>query len=85
MKLFIGTQEEPFYLPLFFRRFLERIPGHEVTGVNILPPFNSQDSWRQVVRDYFGLFGHAEFCRRGVMFAWHMAADAARRDRSSRA
>lgn len=78
MKLFIGTQEEPFYLPLFFQRLFERIPGHEVVGVNILPPFNSQDSWWQVLRDYYGLFGPTEFCRQGLLFTWHKAADVCR-------
>lgn len=83
MKIFIGTQEEPFYLPLFFSGLLEKITGHQIVGVNILPPFNSQSDWTGVIRDYWGMFGPQEFFVRGFIFSWHKMADTFHLDRIS--
>jgi hypothetical protein len=81
MKIFIATQEEPFYLPRFFANLLPRLSRHEIVGVNILPPFNSQHGWRDVLRDYWGFYGAAEFFRHGLLFAWRKAGAALRFDK----
>ncbi len=81
MKIFIATQEEPFYLPRFFADLLPRLARHEIAGVNILPPFNSQHGWTDVLRDYWGFYGPAEFVRHGALFAWRKVGAALRFDK----
>lgn len=71
MKLYILSQEEPFYLPLFWHRFLESLhEGHVIVGGAILPPFNGQSSWRDVVRDHWRLYGWHTFLRLVIAFCY---------------
>jgi methionyl-tRNA formyltransferase len=75
MKIFIATQEEPFYLPTFFDTLVKLVGSDNIVGVNILPPFNTQKNWLEVVTDYFAFFGFAEFVRRGIVFVALKIAD----------
>lgn len=77
MRVFIFTQEEPFYLPLFFLKLLPLIEQDhiDVVGSGVLLPFNSQDSWFGVLRDNLLLYGPITFFNMGLRFAWRKAQD----------
>jgi methionyl-tRNA formyltransferase len=69
LRIFFLTQEDPFYLPIFFSDFLKiRDAELNIVGVSVFDPFNSQANWRQVIRDFFLLYGLRAFLHQGMLF-----------------
>lgn len=86
MKVLIVTQEDPFYLPIFFREFFrlltadERSAGHgegeiEIVGVMIQRALGNRDS-RGLARRMLGLYGPVGFVRIGTRYAVRKAQNA---------
>ncbi|WP_157971651.1 methionyl-tRNA formyltransferase [Halorussus litoreus] len=71
----IVTQDDPFYVPLFFESFFSRLSdGIEVESIVELPSFD--ESGVELARRMFGFYGPVGFVRRGVEFAGRTALDA---------
>ena len=76
MKIFIVTQNDPFFLPKFFEIFLHLIDDDiEVIGVNILKPFNSHHSWYELLKKYYGYLGTKEFILLGSEYVIYLLAN----------
>lgn len=64
----VVTQDDPFYLPLFFESFFDAAPDAvEVADVTVLQSFD--ESFPALVRRMYGLYGPVNFIRRGVEYA----------------
>lgn len=75
MRVFVVTQDDPFYLPLFFRALFAEV-GEEVEIVRVfcLDPFD--ESFAALVGRMYRLYGPVNFVRRGVDFVARKATDA---------
>ncbi|MEF8973489.1 MAG: formyltransferase family protein [Haloarcula sp.] len=72
----VVTQDEPFYMPTFYRSFLDALDGSiTVEWVTILSTFD--ESLPDLVRRGYQLYGPAGFVRRGIGYAARTAADRA--------
>jgi methionyl-tRNA formyltransferase len=70
LRLHIITEEDPFYIPVFFREFLGHLPGagFVITGVDITPPLN-QKRPMTLARRLYDFYGPRDFCRLGFRYA----------------
>jgi len=75
MRVFVITQDDPFYLPIFFRHFLAAT-NEKVTidRVFCLDPFD--ESFVALVGRMYQLYGPVNFVRRGVSYVTRKASDA---------
>lgn len=72
MKLILVTQEDPFYLPIFFREFMPRaigLAGVTIAGVVVQKPLGKK-SQRALARQMFEFYGWAHFLRQSTVYAW---------------
>jgi methionyl-tRNA formyltransferase len=68
LRVCIVTQEDPFYIPLFFREFFARPSDeYEVVGVMIQPPLGTRTA-RALVRRMWSLYGTFGSIRIGVRY-----------------
>src|SRR5437868_5468745 len=76
LRIHIITEEDPFYLPVFFREFFARLSRHRfvVTGVDITPPLNQQ-SRQGLARKLYNFYGPVDFVRLGLRYAAVKAKD----------
>jgi methionyl-tRNA formyltransferase len=76
LRIHIITEEDPFYIPVFFREFFARLDGDrfEVTGIDITRPLN-QKSRRSLAGKLYRFYGPVDFIRLGVRFAAAAALD----------
>lgn len=75
VRVAIVTQDDPFYVPLFFESFLSRLPdGIEVASIVELPSFDETPV--ELARRMVGFYGPVGFARRGVEFVGRTALDA---------
>lgn len=58
IRVHIVTQDDPLYIPYFFREFFRLLPQDkfELTGVDLTPPLNRQ-SFAKLLGRVLGLFG----------------------------
>lgn len=70
LRIHIITQEDPFYLPVFFREFFAHLPRDRfiVTGVDVTPPFN-QKTRVALARKLYAFYGPVDFVRLGSRYA----------------
>ena len=69
MRIYILSQEEPFYLPKFYKRFIRKLSkDFQIVGSTFFAPFNSQNSWLGVIRDHFDYYGPYMFLKQGLLF-----------------
>lgn len=75
LKVYIVTQDDPFYLPIFFNHFFDEI-GEDVklNTTFLLDPFD--ESYSALMRRMYALYGPVNFVRRGVDFVARKASDA---------
>lgn len=75
MNLVIITQEDPFYVPVFFDRFLLNLNHNEirVQGIYLMAPFH--ESLGQLIRRMYHFYGAVGFVRRGFQYAAHLTCD----------
>jgi methionyl-tRNA formyltransferase len=82
LRLSVITEEDPFYLPVFFREFFAALPPDrfELLGIDITPPLN-QPSRRALARKLYRFYGGLDFARLLGRYAVAKALDltAARR------
>jgi methionyl-tRNA formyltransferase len=72
--LFI-TQEDPFYVRLFFEEFFKRYdPTEDVKGV-IVAPTMGKKSVKKLIRQMYDFYGPVDFVRIGARYAWHKTCD----------
>lgn len=64
LRVYVITEEDPFYLPEFFREFLPALPRDrfDILGIDITPPLN-QTSRRALARKLYGFYGGRDFAR----------------------
>lgn len=76
LRIHIITEEDPFYLPEFFRQFFAHLPRQrfEVTGVDITPPLN-QSTPLGLARRLYNFYGPLDFTRLGFRYALRRAMD----------
>ena len=62
LRVFILTEEDPFYLPVFFREFLAGVPRDrvDVLGIDIKPPLN-QATRGALARKLYRFYGARDF------------------------
>lgn len=77
LRLHIITEEDPFYIPVFFREFFAHLPrdGFVVTGVDITPPLN-QRTRGKLARRLYEFYGPVDFARLGTRYATVRLKDA---------
>ncbi len=75
MNIFVVTQDDPFYLPIFFRYFLEKKnEGVRVERVFCLNAFN--ESFAALIGRMYRLYGPVNFLHRGVSYVTRRTSDA---------
>jgi methionyl-tRNA formyltransferase len=64
LRVHIITEEDPFYIPVFFREFLAALPRDrfELLGIDITPPLN-QPTRRALARKLYHFYGGVDFVR----------------------
>lgn len=64
LRVHVITEEDPFYLPVFFREFLAELPPDrfELLGIDITPPLN-QPTRRALARKLYRFYGGLDFVR----------------------
>jgi len=77
LRLHIITEEDPFYIPVFFREFFAHLPreGFLISGVDITPPLNQKTSSR-LARRLYDFYGPLDFMRLGGRYAAVKVKDA---------
>lgn len=72
--LFI-TQEDPFYVRLFFEEFFKSYaPLDDIQGVVIAPTMGKKSA-KKLIRQMFDFYGPVDFLRMGVRYTWHKVFD----------
>jgi methionyl-tRNA formyltransferase len=76
LRIHIVTEEDPFYLPVFFREFFALLPRDRfiVTGVDVTPPLN-QKTRLALARKLYSFYGPVNFARLAIRFAAIKAID----------
>jgi methionyl-tRNA formyltransferase len=76
LRIHIITEEDPFYLPVFFREFFTLLPHDQliVTGVDITPPLN-QKTQLALARKLYSFYGPMDFVRLAIRYAAIKAID----------
>lgn len=73
------TQEDPFYVRLFFEEFLAQYPRRpEIAGVVIAPTMGKRSLWR-LVRQMYNFYGVRDFTIMGARYLWYKIAALLRR------
>ena len=65
MKIFIFTQEEPFFLPKFFERVLSE-RAEDIKGIVLLSPLPPGSNRLESVKKIYGLYGLSVFIKQGM-------------------
>ena len=76
LRLHLVTEEDPFYIPIFFRTFFERLPRDRftVTGLDVTPPLN-QKTRLALARRLHAFYGSLDFTRLALRYAVARAKD----------
>jgi methionyl-tRNA formyltransferase len=76
LRIHILTEEDPFYLPVFFREFFDKLARERfvVTGLDITPPLNAK-SHGALARKLHNLYGTFDFMHLGFRYAIQRAKD----------
>ena len=76
LRIHILTEEDPFYLPVFFGEFFKHLDGNRfnVTGVDITPPLN-QKTRLALARKLYNFYGPVDFARLAIRYAAIKAID----------
>jgi methionyl-tRNA formyltransferase len=77
MNILFITQDDPFYIPHFFREFFAHLrdPEIEVRGIVIQAPLGKK-STHALMKQMLGFYGWADFLRVGFRFAFYKAMNA---------
>jgi methionyl-tRNA formyltransferase len=71
----IITQEDPFYVRVFFEEFLSRYaPRDEIQAVVIAPTMGKRSLWK-VAKQFYEFYGPVDFIRMGFRFVRHKLGD----------
>lgn len=74
MRVFVVTQDDPFYLPIFFRHLLRHTSAEvSIERIFCLAPFD--ESLAELMGRMYRLYGPVHFVRRGVSFVTRKASD----------
>jgi len=70
-KILFITQEDPFYVRLFFEEFLAHYPRRdEIAGV-VIAPTMGKNSLSKLVRQMYGFYGPIDFVRMGLRYVYY--------------
>lgn len=72
--LFI-TQEDPFYVRLFFEEFLASYPRREEIAGVVVAPTMGKKSLMRLVRQMYDFYGPRDFLIMGMRYAWYKVAN----------
>jgi methionyl-tRNA formyltransferase len=68
-RMLLITQEDPFYVRLFFEEFFKRYsPLSDIQGIVVAPTMGKKSLWK-LVRQMIGFYGVRDFIRMGFRFA----------------
>jgi len=71
LKILFITQEDPFYVRLFFEEFLANYPHRdEIAGVVIAPTMGNKGLFN-LVRQMYAFYGPVDFVRMGLRFVYY--------------
>lgn len=74
LDVIVVTQDDPFYMPIFFRTFLSELPDDvRIDSIVLLDAFD--ESTLDLARRMLGLYGPVNFVRRGAEFAVRKGLD----------
>lgn len=70
LRIHIVTEEDPFYLPVFFGEFLAHVPRQrfDISGLDITPPLN-QATRQALARKLYSFYGGLDFVRLAGRYA----------------
>jgi methionyl-tRNA formyltransferase len=68
------TQEDPFYVRLFFEEFLRRYPRREEIAAVVIAPAMGKRSVAKLARQMYDFYGPLDFVRMGLRFAFFKVA-----------
>ena len=68
------TQEDPFYLRLFFEEFLQRYPRRDEIAAIVVAPAMGKKSSVRLARQMYEFYGPIDFLRMGARFAFFKLA-----------
>ena len=70
MNIHMITEEDPFYIPVFFREFLDNLPRRRfrLTGVDVTPALNRRTR-RDLAKKLYDFYGLADFTRLVLRYA----------------
>lgn len=76
LRVHVITEEDPFYLPVFFREFLTQVrqDRFDILGIDITPPLN-QPTRRALAKKLYRFYGGRDFARLLGRFATAKALD----------
>lgn len=81
MKIAFLTQEDPFYVRIFFEEFLAcSARPEDIVGVYLAPPMGKR-SLRALARQMYGFYGPINFARMGLRYVTHKLMARRRRQR----
>ena len=70
-KILFITQEDPFYVRLFFEEFLEHYPQREEIAGVVIAPTMGKSSLSKLVRQMYGFYGPIDFLRMGLRYVYY--------------
>lgn len=70
-KLLFITQEDPFYVRLFFEEFLANYPHREEIAGVVIAPTMGKKSMAKLVRQMYGFYGPVDFVRMGLRYFYY--------------
>lgn len=73
LRIFIITQDEPFYLPIFYEDVFSKLKG-EVVGISILP---EGKSIVKKLKKYLGFYGPKQFYKKLILYILYGISDIA--------
>lgn len=68
------TQEDPFYVRLFFEEFLRRYPRREEIAAVVIAPAMGKRSLGKLARQMYDFYGPVDFLRMGTRYAFFKIA-----------
>lgn len=67
MRVFLITADDPIYVPVFMKKFLEQFQG-ELVGTAIIPPHPRKMTFRGYIYDHYQMYGPVAFMMMGFRY-----------------
>jgi len=75
LRIHVVSQDDPFYMPLFFDAFLDSLPTPvQVKRITLLDSFN--ECFPRLLKRMYGFYGPLNFLRKGIRYSIRKTSDA---------